>query len=108
DAARDRRQQGAQRARHARRHRPEGDRGSAAQWSKLRQVRERQAVRMNRPRLSISAHRHSCWRKIRHRTQYDAQKAAKKIVRRKDYDGMLLKTYECTVCGGWHVGHAKE
>jgi hypothetical protein len=27
--------------------------------------------------------------------------------RRTEYDGLELKAYECTACGGgWHIGHA--
>ena len=59
-------------------------------------------------RKPYGGHRKTCHRKIRHRTEYEAQNAIKRQRRRKNYDGQELKTYECSVCQGWHVGHAEK
>ena len=56
---------------------------------------------------SKGSHRISCWRKRRHRTEFDAQQAINQLRRHSSYDGHELVAYECSACGGdWHGGHA--
>ncbi len=58
----------------------------------------------------MDGHRHkrSCWRKIRHRSEFVALAMLHETEKRKTYDGRPLKVYECSACHGWHVGHAEK
>jgi hypothetical protein len=56
----------------------------------------------------ISIHRRSCYRKIRHATEYAALKAMHSLEKRPAFDGQAMKVYECTFCDGWHVGHVQR
>ena len=63
------------------------------------------AVRKQR---GLAMHRRSCPRKIRHATEYRALKAMHALERHQNFDGKAMKVYECTACGGWHVGHVQR
>ncbi len=55
----------------------------------------------------LSIHKRSCYRKVRHATEYLALEAMHALEKRTEYDGKPLKVYECSACGGgWHVAHA--
>jgi hypothetical protein len=65
-------------------------------------------MRKPRKRRPYHAHKRSCHRKIRHRTEYEALEAMHTMERSRHYDGHPLKVYECHVCGGWHTGHVDK
>ena len=58
-----------------------------------------------RKERGLAMHRRSCPRKIRHASEYRALKAMHALERHQNFDGKAMKVYECTACGGWHVGH---
>lgn len=50
--------------------------------------------------------RKSCEKKVRHKTSHAAHLALKKTVKLHGYSGPM-NVYECSFCGGWHVGHVQ-
>lgn len=69
---------------------------------------KRQYSKSKRQNRGLAIHKQSCWRKKRFRDEYPALKAMANLKKSSNYDGGDLKVYECSCCGGWHVGHAKE
>jgi len=59
----------------------------------------------HKPRASTTNHKKSCWRKKRYPSEYEALEARTNKKHWQAYDGKPLKVYECTACGGWHLGH---
>jgi len=70
-----------------------------------------EAVEAENARAELSAMRspphafNVCRRKIRHETEGDAFKAAKKLAARDQERGneRTVRVYSCPVCGSWHL-----
>ncbi len=45
----------------------------------------------------------SCQRKVRHETESSARAHAHSLL--TSYGDHGVRAYNCTLCGGWHVGH---